>query len=499
MTLRSHYFLNGYTVSMKSTYFNLSTGLRSATILIWAILFISLLRRDVFIKTIDNRDLQALQQAEAEEYQSIYFKNSKIGYVENNFKKGSELEGLLEQHARMILNVANAVQTIDLHLTATLYAGNLLKNFSFSFHSPFYQMKAKGSVTGNSVSYTLVTGTNTIRDTVTFSTPPLLATSRRAYLLNEGIRAGEKRRLPWFDPVSLTGKESILEYRGKESVLINGRIQILHRFTETFSGTRVNSWLNDSGVVVKEESPAGFIFLKEPKFKAFDLSTTGEEILSAVAVKTKGEYREPSEDTVRYRLTFPDDVSLDLAGDRQQFDNHILTITREKIPEGAGYPACSGIGESLSPSPYVQADNQKIQNLSQQLTENLSEPTDKVRRLALWVFNNLEKRPVLGLPDALTTLENRQGDCNEHAALFAALSRSASIPTRVVAGVTRHKDAFYYHAWNEVCLDSRWISIDTTTNQFPADLGHLRFVRGEIQEQVRIGGLLGRLSIEQLP
>ena len=88
------------------------------------------------------------------------------------------------------------------------------------------------------------------------------------------------------------------------------------------------------------------------------------------------------------------------------------------------------------------------------------------------------------------------GDCNEHAALFAALARNVGIPTRVVAGVTFYDEAFYYHAWNEVCLDDIWYSVDTTKNQFPADLSHIKFVEGETSEQVRIAALLGKLQIE---
>ena len=60
-------------------------------------------------------------------------------------------------------------------------------------------------------------------------------------------------------------------------------------------------------------------------------------------------------------------------------------------------------------------------------------------------------------------------------------------------------DAFYYHAWNEVCIDGQWITVDTTTNQLPADLGHIKFVEGEFRDQIRIGALLGQLSIEPLP
>lgn len=489
---------NGYTVPMQRISFNHSSWLRLLTVMVWIILFCQLLRRDVFIGRVDLREQQTIEQAESEEYQSIYFKDSKIGFVVSSFKKGADNLWLLNQHALMKLNVAQSVQSIDLRLKATLTAGNILKFFTFSFHSPFYQMKAQGSVQGNSLSYTLFTGSSTIQDTLVFNSPPMLSTARRAYLLGGPIQPGEKKRIPWFDPASLTGKESILEYHGKEPVLINGRVQKLHRFSESFAGVKVNSWLNDSGVVVKEESPAGFVFLKEPKFRALNLPDSGKDILSAVAVNSTGQPIDISGKSVRYQLTLPDGGKFDLNGGRQQFTGNILTVRREEIPEDGASSNCSEIGDSLSPSPYIQSDSPVIADLARQITVGLIKPADRLRQLALWVYDNLEKRPVLGLPDALTTLNNRRGDCNEHTALFAALARSVAIPTRIVAGVTYFRQAFYYHAWNEVCLGDSWISIDTTTNQFPADLGHLRFVEGELQEQVRMGGLLGKLGIEQV-
>ena len=87
---------------------------------------------------------------------------------------------------------------------------------------------------------------------------------------------GEKLKIPWFDPFSLTGKESVIEYRGKEKVLISDRVYNLHRFTENFGGARLNSWLDDDGLVIKEESPAGFVFIKEPEFKAKAMVNSAE-------------------------------------------------------------------------------------------------------------------------------------------------------------------------------------------------------------------------------
>lgn len=482
---------------MKCTPLSPQSWIKLLIFLSWVLLIGLLLKRDVFIATVNLQENEIIRQAESEEYQGIYFRENKIGFVVTRYTPLADKQ-LVEQEAIMRLNIAQAVQTISLRLQATVSAGNYLQDFQFSFQSPFYQMQARGTVTGNSVTYQLDTGTQSIRDTLNFATPPQLATSRRPYLLGQNMRTGDKRRIPWFDPLSLTSKESVLEYRGLESVLINGRVQKLHHFTESFSGARVSSWLNDSGSVIKEESPAGFVFQKEPKFKAIDLAGGKDELLAAVAVKLQGELGDVTGPAKQYRLTLPEDSKLDLDGGRQIFANKILTVTREELPKAGHDSPCTNVQEYLAASPYIQSDNPQILTVARQITGAAAEPLVKVKLLATWVYENLEKRPVLGLPDAMTTLQTRQGDCNEHAVLFAALARAAKIPTRIASGVTYYKEAFYYHAWNEVCLDNRWISVDSTTNQLPADLTHLRFVLGEMQEQVRLGGLLGTLGIEPL-
>ncbi len=470
-------------------------------ILVWLILFALLLHRDYFIRTIDIREAAALDRARRIEYQGIYFNNKKIGYVENQFTPGEENRLVVRQKAFMNLNIAGQIHPISLDLEALLDQQDKLKQFAFDFSSPFYTMTAEGRVEGDLVSFSLDTGNSVISDKVRLNAPPMLSTSRRSFLLSQGIKAGEKIRVPWFDPLSLTAKESLIEYRGKERILIENRVYNLHRFTELFAGTRVNSWLDDDGNVIKEESPAGFVFIREPEFKARQLDDKSPELLSAVSVKVKGQMPElAARQTMRYRLTLPPEGDFDLDGGRQRFADSVLTITREKLPAGLTDETspCSGTQTALQPSPYIQSGSAEIIEISLQITANLQSPLQKAEAIAHWVYETLEKRPVIGLPDALTTLKAGIGDCNEHAALFAALARAAGIPTKIAAGVVYHKKGFYYHAWNEVCISGQWITLDATTNQFPADLSHLRFVEGELQEQIRIGSLLNVLQIEPL-
>lgn len=475
---------------------------RFAVILLWLLFLGLLIQREFFVTAVTPGEQQLLEQAAREEYQGIYFRDQKIGYVINRYQPGEGETIRIDQQAHMNLNVAGATHTIDLNLQAVLNADSTLESFTFAFESPFYRMSASGAVQGQQVDFTLTTGSNTITDSLPVTGAPIVPTARRGYLLKEGLAKGDRLKVPWFDPVSLTAKDSVVEYWGRDRVQIGGRVHNLHKFTENYSGARVSLWLSDEGDVMREESPAGFVFIKEPKFKALNVGETGEELLASVAVQVTGTMPALAGRTqMRYRLQLPDDGDFDLNGGRQHHRGDILTIEQEVIPEsvaGGREAECADIGDSLAATPYIQKEADKITVLVASVVTPDDSPLARIRKLADWVYQNLEKRPVLGIPDALTTLENRMGDCNEHAALFAALARNAGIPTRIAAGVMYHQGAFYYHAWNEVCAGGRWLSLDTTTNQFPADLSHIKFVQGELGEQVRIGALLGRLAIEPL-
>jgi transglutaminase-like putative cysteine protease len=107
----------------------------------------------------------------------------------------------------------------------------------------------------------------------------------------------------------------------------------------------------------------------------------------------------------------------------------------------------------------------------------------------------VEKRPVLSVPNALETLNNLVGDCNEHAVLLAALARAAGIPAQMEAGLVYQRGRFYYHAWNVLFIGT-WITADAVMGQMPADVTHIRFVRGDADQQVDLIGVIGKVRIK---
>ena len=466
----------------------------------WAILFGQLLNRDYFVKTLDIRESQAIQRGREESFLGVYFKKERIGYVKNRVVEKNTGGVILYQDAVLYLNIMETNYPVKMHLQADLTNSSLLEHFRFSLFSPFYELNANGVVHGSEVHYSMNTGKDERADIIRLSEPPFISTNMRNYLLQNDLQEGEKFKIPYFDPVTMSGKESTIEYKGfkKELIREQGRIYKLHHFEEKISGIRINFFLDENGKVIKETSPTGFVFLSEPEFRATDIVYKGTEILSAVSVPAIGSLPDLSEtSSIRYRLDIPDDIEFDLDHDRQTYRDNILVVNKENVPS-KDVRVCSGNDKEMISTPYIQSDSPYIIRQAETIVNNATNDLEKVRALTQWVYKNLDKKPVLSIPDAVSTLRSKVGDCNEHAALFAALSRSVSIPTRVVAGVTYHEGTFYYHAWNEVCLDGKWISLDTTKNQFPADLTHIKFVQGETNEQIKIGALLGKLKIEVL-
>lgn len=58
------------------------------------------------------------------------------------------------------------------------------------------------------------------------------------------------------------------------------------------------------------------------------------------------------------------------------------------------------------------------------------------------------------------TYADKKGICYDYSSLFASMLRSLGIPARLAEGKSTFTSV--YHAWNEVYLNGKWVSIDTT-------------------------------------
>jgi transglutaminase-like putative cysteine protease len=192
-----------------------------------------------------------------------------------------------------------------------------------------------------------------------------------------------------------------------------------------------------------------------------------------------------------------------LDGGRQRYRDGVLTIRREQLLGGepaSPVPEAGELAAALKATPFIQSDHARIRQQAAAIVGPADADGVKARKLLAWVYRNLEKRPVLSVPNALETLERRVGDCNEHAVLLAALARAAGLPAEVEAGLVHLRGRFFYHAWNVIYLrdSGGWVTTDAVLDQMPADATHIRFVRGQADRQLDLAGLIGTLKLEIL-
>lgn len=143
----------------------------------------------------------------------------------------------------------------------------------------------------------------------------------------------------------------------------------------------------------------------------------------------------------------------------------------------------------------ISANN--VRWLAKRITEGAWGARAKMGMLVEWMQANIAREAV----DAFTAtdvLARKKGECQGHSYLYAAFARSLGIPTRLVNGIVYSEmfPGFLYHTWAESYLAGRWVAVDPTFGQIPADATHVKFVEGEnLADLVPLVDLVGRLKV----
>ena len=285
------------------------------------------------------------------------------------------------------------------------------------------------------------------------------------------------------------------------------------RVEQKFGGITVGNWVDEDGHLVKAESPLGF----ELDRTAYELANQEWKRASANKQRSAG-YGAIIEQTaiasnvdlgeigstqhLRVVLKNADLAGFDLSGGRQQLVGDTLVIDEENdaalratytLPYHGRNAA---VDSELVATPLIQSNDPEMIRAARQITQYTSDPVVASRKLTTWVYSNLRKEITPSVPSALQVLHGKSGDCNEHTVLYVALARALGLPARTAVGLVYVRGRFYYHAWPEVWLDNRWVAVDPTLGQYPADASHIRLLIGGLARQVELIRLVGRLQLE---
>jgi Transglutaminase-like superfamily len=444
-------------------------------------------------------DLAADPDRDAELTQrGVFYRGSRIGYIRERFTPlASGFRA--EQSGELKLNLLGRERRVRMEGSAESGRRGELRTFTFrlstsSRRSPF-ETTVVGEVQGDELHLRIRSGSSPERtERRTIAEPMVLPLNLYYTIAAGGLAPGATYRLRLFDPMTVSEGDATVAVREREIVRWGGREEEAYRLQTTFAGLTTTAWVNETGEVLQEETPLGWTLVKEAPGSSLHAQGGSDSpdilVMSAVpAVGFAGEASTLAAATLELSR-FPDTFD-SLDGGRQKLDGTRLVITRETPPyTGSDVLSDDDRSRALAADSFIQTGEPAIRERASRVAQGETD-AEKAEAINRWVYENLTKSPTLSLPSAAEILEQRVGDCNEHTVLFTALARAAGIPTRIATGLTFMSGQFYYHAWPEVFV-GRWLAVDPTLGQFPADPLHVRLLVGGIESQYEVLTLLGR-------
>ncbi|HRS89617.1 MAG TPA: transglutaminase-like domain-containing protein [Smithellaceae bacterium] len=489
--------------------FNFSPIKKPNLPLIWgvsvSVLFLILLviRLDLFVRTkeagtITSQHIKA--QRPAESWMNIYQDGKKIGFVQRQFLILESGNYETQEKVTMQIKTLGTTQLLHLAMETVLNPDMSFSSFSFDLSSSLFRFSARGYVSHDKL--ILHTGIPAAmqKSEIRLKDIPYISGNIYEAALTAGLETDGSREFTIFDP-STAGVRKIKVTREKDEVIpIMGRRVMTQKLCADFMGAKNCAWLSKEGEILKETGLLGLSMEKvnaQTATAGFAADTTADfaqiaSLPSNVIIAAPDKLKE-----ISIRIDGVRDLFLILQGGRQLFQRGVLTVRKENISAAAQRTTDlpENAAHYLRPSPLVQSDHARIKEQALKIVGASENPLEKTRKIVNWVYRNIEKKPVLSVPNALEVLKNKTGDCNEHAVLAAALLRAAGVPAQIETGLVYQNGRFYYHAWNSAYA-GKWITADAVFNQIPADVTHLRLARGEGSAQLDLLGAIGKIKLE---
>ncbi|MEO0161103.1 MAG: transglutaminase family protein [candidate division WOR-3 bacterium] len=455
-------------------------------------------------RTLNIPDTDSIKEIN-EEYLGIFIKGQRVGYT---FTKIKTLKaGLeIESNSQMTINMMNEITTLATHLFARTDGDYALKNFTIAINAKGHESKIEGVIDNHKLN--LTTYSHGVKQTQTkeIKDKPYIPDVVDLIIQKKNLKPGDEITIPYFDPTSQSTGAAKIKVYPPERVKVFDKERIGKKIEINFMGILTYLWLDEDNKIIKNATPNLYMemipiskeeALREVKpEEAFDL-------LGFFSVKLARPL--PSDKKITYvqlKLSEISDEGLDLEDDFQKVISKeplVIEITRADINQlpPSNLPI-NEYTEFLKPSAYIQCDHPEIIKAAKRIVGNEKSVINISQRLTNGVYRMLNKVPTPSMPSAIDVLKTKEGDCNEHSVLFTALARALGIPAKIYVGlVNLEGDAYFYHAWCAVWL-GKWIPVDPTFNQFPADVYHLKLKEGEIADWAEVMKVVGRIQIEVL-
>jgi hypothetical protein len=437
-------------------------------------------------------DVEALSAGPAEEYwMGLFLNGQHVGYSVSREAATSDGGRVFSQKSAFRMAAMGDVQDVVAMGAALTDANGTLRRFDFMLSAPAV-LYGRGEVVEGAVRLEIVQGGSANTLEIPTKEPPALSQTLGAQLRGRVLSPGLTFEVPYFDPVTMTNAPATVTVEGAE-VLPDGEAAWWLR--TRFAGFETRRLVDAAGNTVREESQMGLSAVRMTREEAMSASGEPPDIVALSSVPIAGD---PRGARVSLRVAGVEMDRIPNEPPLQTVEGDVVTVSVPLLQELPTLPV-QGEGDTEA-TLTLPADHPEIVARAREVVGDAPDRLEAARRLYDFVYDYVEKVPTIGVPNGLEVLRAGKGDCNEHTALYVSLARAAGIPARIAAGLVyseRMGDAFYYHAWPEVKLGgpTDWVPIDPTLGQFPADGTHLKLATGDLDKQIEIMGMLGRVKL----
>ena len=428
------------------------------------------------------------------EWMGIYLQGRKIGYTYLEIQQNAEGFTVIERTS-MSLKMLGQEKSLSTFIRVESSADLSLRKFRFELLTGDQRLSTSGEMRNKTLVVKFKTEEGSYSEK-SFTTRGKIYLSPliQAALILDKVPKGE---FEIFDPSTFSLEEAEITLLGTESINHRGRFLEAKVYETRFMGISSKTWVAKDKIV-KEESAMDIVSIEEPEKEATRMREERVDLLYLFSVTPEGDVgniKKLSSLTIRIEGISTSILDLNFANQHLVKKGKDWAILKYDINGGTGP---KDIETYLKPTSFLQINSPEIKNLAEKITRGIKRNEEKARKLIDWVYKNLEKKPTVTLPTALDVVRMGYGDCNEHAILYAALARASGIPTEIVVGLVYQEGAYFYHAWDAVYLEGKWLFVDPVFGEFPASLGHLMLKRGEIEKQAELLPVVGNLKIKIL-
>ncbi len=432
----------------------------------------------------------------------IYSGTKKIGFSTTSYEKaGNEI--IISNEREMTLRINNEDKILIQRLKSLCDLSYSIKSFEYASNLKDEKgIKVTAEVDEESIIFFLESAEKRKTHKITrkgkeFYLPITLIPS----IHQKNPSPGSVFIAPMFNPITFSFDEIRISLEEIRPIKVGINILSLYKIR---AGNSIY-WINERGIPIKEEYPSGLTFYSQVEKFAMDANDRIIFDFTALPFLKSNELIPNPEklNLIRLKVTgFVLDQNI-YNNSPATLENNIITIKKEDTEElkkktySLPYTG-DNLKNYIEPDQWVKSDYKPLHDAgliyARARKNDAFLLTDYLRG---YLFTLIRTNPMFVLSDSVNILKSLSGDYLERTVMFVSYARAAGLPTRLVGGLVYRNGYFYFHTWPEVWFD-KWIPVDPTFTQFPADVTHIPLKEGTLEDITSIVKDLKNITIDIL-